>query len=278
MARLIGFISNRVELGPRVLASQAEQLKARKQTTSPLGWGIGFMQFGEVLLRRRPLDERAEIDLSKALEGLKTDVLIGHVREPTIGNLRTENTHPFRYRQWLFAQTGTLEGFESIRERLLEVQPAFLRPNVRGDTDSELMFYLFLSYLHDAGHLNGQHVPQTMITSALRSSLSLVDRICGDAGLAHPAGDILLTNGEFLVAVHRSGKMALREVEDREEIDSLLNPDPNGSHKVRNLEHLHCTVIASEMPELAPGWQRAAPDSFLVATRTEGATAEAIAV
>lgn len=276
MARLIGFISNRVELGPRVLASQAQQLKARKQTDGPLGWGIGFMQFGEVLLRRRPLDERSEIDLSKALEGLKTDVLIGHVREPTIGNLRTENTHPFRYRQWLFAQTGTLDGFEGIRERLLEVQPAFLRPNVRGDTDSELMFYLFLSYLHDAGHLNGQHVPLPMIVSALRSGLALVDGICDDAGLAHPTGDILLTNGEFLVGVHRSGKMAIREVDDHEEIDSLLNPDPNGSHRIRNLEHLHCTVMASEMPELGEGWRRAEQDCFIVATRTQGAEAQPI--
>ncbi len=276
MARLVGFISNRSELGARVLAAQSKHLKVKKVTTGPLGWGVGFMQFGEVLLRRRPLDEREEIDLSDSLEGMKTDVLIGHVREPTVGNLRTENTHPFRYRQWLFAQTGTLEGFDQVRDRLLDAQPAFLRPNVRGDTDSELFFYLFLSYLHDEGHLNGQHVPLATIHEALRSALRLVDGVCAEAGLAQPRGDILLTNGEHLVAVHRSGQMATLHVADPEEIDALLNPDPGSSSRLRNLAQVQCTVIASAMLELAPGWQRAATDSFISATRTEGPQATSI--
>ncbi len=273
MARLVGFISNRSELGTRVLSSQSKYLTSRKVTNGPLGWGVGFMQFGEVLLRRRPLDERDEIDLSESLKGMKTDVLIGHVRQPTVGNLRTENTHPFRYRQWLFAQTGTLEGFEQVRERLLDAQPAFLRPNVRGDTDSELFFYLFLSYLHDEGHLNGLQVPLLTIHEALRSALKLVDGVCKDAGVNPSSGDILLTNGEHLVGVHRSGKMATLHVADPEDIDALLNPDPGSSDRVRNLAQVQCTVIASEMPELAPGWQRAQPDSFISATRTEGPSA-----
>ncbi len=227
------------------------------------------MQFGEVLLRRRPLDERPEIDLSEATSGLKTDLLIGHVRQPTVGNLRTENTHPFRYRHWLYAQTGTIEGFEQVRERLLDVQPEFLRPNVRGDTDSELFFYLFLSYLHDEGHLSGHHAPVAATQDALRSALRLVDGLCDEAGLPKPKGDILLTNGEYLLGVHRSGQMGMYFVDDEQELDALLNPDPSHSSRVRNLEQVRCTLLASELEELPPGWQRATSDQFVVATRTE---------
>jgi glutamine amidotransferase len=277
MARLIGFISNRGELGPRVLSAQAEHLKTHRASDAPLGWGIGFMQFGEVLLRRRPLDERPEIDLSQALEGIKTDVLIGHVRQPTVGNLKTENTHPFRYRQWLFAQTGTLEGVDQVRERLLEIQPAFLRPNVRGDTDSELMFYLFLSYLHDEGHLNGQQVPVETTFGAIRQTLKLIDGLCADAGLPRHQGDILLSNGEYLIGVHRSNNMAVRSVEDAEEIGALLNPDPASSHRVRNLDQLRCTVLASALEELPPGWQRVDNDALIVATRTNAPETSPIA-
>ena len=50
---------------------------------------------------------------------LRADVLVAHVRTPTVGTLRTENTHPFRFRQWLFAQTGTVPEFAAVRDRLV---------------------------------------------------------------------------------------------------------------------------------------------------------------
>src|SRR3954452_19170461 len=147
MARLFGFVGNRADLGARVLELESKPLSVVAKG-STLGWGLGFYQAGEVLLRRRPIDERPEIDVAALAKDLRADVLIGHVRAATVGNLRTENTHPFRYRQWLFAQTGTIPEFESIRERLVSSVPEFLRAGIRGETDSEILFHVFLSFLH----------------------------------------------------------------------------------------------------------------------------------
>src|SRR5262249_54553866 len=116
MARLFGLIGNRADLAGRVLGFEADALRVRRGD-SQLGWGIGFYQGDEVLMRRRPIDDRDEIDVAKLAADVRADVLVGHVRTATVGSLRTENTHPFRYRQWLFAKTGTLSDFESIRER-----------------------------------------------------------------------------------------------------------------------------------------------------------------
>ena len=58
------------------------------------------------------------VDVAKVAGDVRADLLVGHVRSATVGGLRTENTHPFRYRQWLFAQTGTLPSFDAIRDRL----------------------------------------------------------------------------------------------------------------------------------------------------------------
>src|SRR5262245_23134444 len=98
MVRMFGFIGNRPDLGARVLESSSSVLKVRRAPDEPLGWGLGFYQAGEVLLRRRPIDEREEIDLVEAASDLRTDVLLAHVRHASVGALRTENTHPFRYR------------------------------------------------------------------------------------------------------------------------------------------------------------------------------------
>ena len=59
MARLFGIIGNRPDLTGRVLAFEADALRARSKGV-PLGWGLGFYQGGEVLMRRRPIDERSE--------------------------------------------------------------------------------------------------------------------------------------------------------------------------------------------------------------------------
>ncbi len=136
MARLFGLIGNRPDLAASVLRLEAEALRARRRTSS-LGWGLGFYQGDEVLMRRRPLDEHEVVDLAHQASDVHADVLIGHVRSATIGGLRTENTHPFRYHQWLFAQTGTLKGFDALHERLLSNVPDFLLGNIRGDTDAE---------------------------------------------------------------------------------------------------------------------------------------------
>src|ERR1700679_3863544 len=138
MARLFGIIGNRPDLAARVLACDAEALRARSKG-SPLGWGLGFYQGGEVLMRRRPIDDRPVIDIPSLAADIPADLLVGHVRHATVGALRTENTHPFRYRQWLFAQAGTVSEFDQVRERLIASLPDFLRSGIRGDTDAEVL-------------------------------------------------------------------------------------------------------------------------------------------
>ena len=221
MAHLFGFIGNRSDLGA-LLERHKDLLRVQRRDSDALGWGVGFYQSGEVLLRRRPIDDRDEINLADAVENVRTDVLLGHVRRATTGQLRTENTHPFRYRLWLWAQSGSIAGFDRLRGRLLDSQPKFLRRNVRGDTDSELFFYLFLSFLHDAGHLNDGRVAPNHVTAALRASISLVDRLSAEEGFGKNNGDIMLTNGEQLFAVHRGDVMVIRELRGRYDVEELL--------------------------------------------------------
>ena len=138
MARLFAFLANRPDLvaaGARREASVLTET-ATRAVSGPLGWGVGFYQGGEVLLRRRPVDDREVVDVSFAVAEARTDTLIGHIRRASVGALTTENAHPFRYRQWLFAHTGTVAGIGAMRERLVDSIPQFLRRNVRGETDS----------------------------------------------------------------------------------------------------------------------------------------------
>ena len=274
MARMFGFIGNRSDLGARVLELNASVLRVRREPSVPLGWGIGFFQSGEVLLRRRPIDERDLIDMAEAAENVRTDVMIGHIRRATVGSLRTENTHPFRYRSWLFAQTGTIQGFERLRERLLASQPEFLRRNVRGETDSELFFYLFLSFLHDAGHLNDTHVAPEHIRAALRASIALVDRLSAEEGQGENRGDILVTNGEHMIAVHRDDIMALRVVKGRHDVEELLGEDGLRRTRIPSVDSTRFTLIAAELEAVPAGWHAVEGRKVVTLTRTDDPVSE----
>jgi glutamine amidotransferase len=191
MARLFGIIGNRADLAGRALAYEAEALRVRGGAS---GWGIGFYQGGEVLMRRRPTVDSGDLDVSKLVADARTDVLIGQVRRATVGSLRTENTHPFRFRQWLFAQTGTVPAFESTRERMVASVPEFLRAGIRGETDAEVVFHVFLSFLHDAGRLNDLIVPPSAAVDALRAALAQVDAIGSEVGAAPAACNVLVSD------------------------------------------------------------------------------------
>jgi predicted glutamine amidotransferase len=252
MARLFGIIGNRPDLTARILAFEADALRARSPGT-PLGWGLGFYQGGEVLIRRRPIDERPELDVSKLASDVRADLIIGHVRQATVGALRTENTHPFRYRQWLFAQTGTVSDFDQVRERLVGSVPEFLRSGIRGETDAEVVFHVFLSFLHDAGLLNDGAMEASLMREALRSSLAVVDGITAEVGSAPGKLNLMVSNGERIVALHRSdGPMCLRTFSGKAEADAIIGDDPQLRRKIPELARVHFTVAASDFDGPVP--------------------------
>src|SRR5580700_759379 len=265
MARLFGIIGNRPDLAARVLASETVALSARSKGT-PLGWGMGFYQGGEVLMRRRPIDERPEIDVAKLAADVRADLVIGHVRLATVGALRTENTHPFRYRQWLFAQTGTVSEFERVRDRLIESVPEFLRGGIRGETDAEVVFHVFLSFLHDAGLLGEAPVEAPSVRNAIRSTLAVVDGMTAELGKDAAQLNIMISNGELVVAIQRgSAPMRLRVISGALDAEAMLGEDAQLRRKIPELARMRFSMAASDFDEVAPnGRWKAVPERSIV--------------
>jgi predicted glutamine amidotransferase len=248
MARLFGLIGNRADLAGRVLASEREALTVQSPT-GQLGWGIGFYQGGEVLMRRRPIDDHASIDVAKVAGDVRADLLVGHVRSATIGSLRTENTHPFRYRQWLFAQTGTLPSFDSIRERLIASVPEFLRSSIRGETDAEILFYVFLSFLHDAGRLNDALMKPSQVRDALRSCVAVVDGMAAEVGGDPAKVNLVASDGENIFALARGAQMGYRVFAGKGDADALIGDDLSLRRKTPELSQMHFTLVASDFDD-----------------------------
>jgi glutamine amidotransferase len=279
MARLFGIIGNRPDLAARVLACDADALRARSKGGAPLGWGLGFYQGGEVLMRRRPIDERPDIDIARLAGDVRADLVVGHVRQATVGALRTENTHPFRYRQWLYAQTGTVSEFDQVRERLVASVPEFLRSGIRGDTDAEVVFHVFLSFLHDAGRLGDGPVDGPLVREALRSTLAVVDGMTSEVGSGATQLNMMLSDGAELVAVHRStAGMSVRTLSGRGDADAVIGDDAQLRRKIPELGRMHFTLVASDFDEAAPNgrWKVVPECAIVTMTRDDDPRIEAL--
>ncbi len=283
MARLFGILGTRADFAGRLLKIEADALRVKRpappsrRRAHPFAWGVGFYQGGEVLLRRRPTEDSETIDFGELVSDLRADVAIGHVRDATVGSLRTENTHPFRYRQWLFAQTGTLQGFDEMRGRLLESLPEFLRASVRGETDAEVVFHVVLSFLHDAGALRATEADCKSVEEAIRHTVQLLDTMAAELGTGPVKINLLMTNGECLVGLHAGEPMASRTFEGKTDEDLLLGDDGNLRRKVANPAHLRFWMIASDFDEVPNDSWRPLPErSIVTLTRKDGVRTRAL--
>lgn len=233
MARLMGIMANRRDRMAAVAHQERDALTSELQDSSAVsGIGIGFYQGDEVLHKKQPRRESEPVTWNAFLEGVKTDCALMHARRPTVGDFRSENTHPFRYRRWLFAHTGTIDRFEAIRDGLRNAVHGFLLRNIRGQTDSELLFYVVLSFLHDAGRLDDRSVTGDDVDLAMRAAVSLVDRLSAEVGAPKPELNILLTNGVLMAAMSRGSKLHYVERVGLHDPPSGLEPVPVGDPRV----------------------------------------------
>ena len=274
MARLVGILANRPDLPGRLVAAEPEVFRVTKRDDHPLAWGLGFHQSGELLLKRRPVDDRPCIDLAEMLDGVESDLVIGHVRRATVGALRAENTHPFRYRELLFANTGTVGQFADVRDDLLGALPDFLRKSVRGETDSELVFHHLLLRLHVEGQLDQPKLGAVELASALRDTLDAVESASSTVGAATSSENrlnCLVATHEHLVIARRGAPMAYLTLRGKEVLTKLFPEESLARLRMPELEACSVVAVASDfVDDVVPrGWTPIADSAMMIFRRSD---------
>lgn len=83
---------------------------------------------------------------------IKSPLFLAHVRSATTGAIQEANCHPFRHEKTLFVHNGEISRFPELRRELTMAVEPELFPSIQGTTDSEILFYLALSFgLGDPG-------------------------------------------------------------------------------------------------------------------------------
>jgi hypothetical protein len=244
-------------------------LRERAPSQTPEGFGLGFVQGGDVLLQKRPRAETSEVDLYRLAKETRADALVGRIGLGHDGNTPAEDADPFRFRSWLFASVADLDeaAFEAVRERMLESTPAFLRRNIRGRSPSEHIFHLFLAFLHDAGILDQPTPSPTAVHAALRNSLAFVDRLLSGDGAAPLKIALCATNGRCFVATGCDYPIRYLHVEGIADCPVCLEKtDTNQSRRRIPHEGLRALIVEANRDVAArAGWHELPNRSALIA-------------
>ncbi len=198
MCRLFGFRSVIPSQVHRSLLA-AENALGVQSNDHPDGWGVAFYVDGAPHVTRSPKTALGD-QLFHRLSGVvSSETVLAHVRKATQGSLSVMNCHPFQYGRWVFAHNGDIPDFPQHRQALLSLVAPRLRRFVLGDTDSETIFFIFLTELSAHGPLARRHAVEDVI-NAWRATAARVRSIC-DADAAKPALlTVIVTDGDTLVA------------------------------------------------------------------------------
>ena len=97
---------------------------------------------------KNPQDYREDSNIEKIIESMPKNIVLGHIRHSHYGENKMENTHPFLFENKVFMQNGNIENFQKHRNVLLSHISSELLGNIQGETDTEVLFYLYLSCIH----------------------------------------------------------------------------------------------------------------------------------
>jgi glutamine amidotransferase len=191
-SRLPGPVAHELLHGSNALRVQSRE--------HPDGWGLGWYEPTGPRVVRSLTPAHGDGEFEKLSHYLNARTVVAHVRKASVGRVAEENTHPFQRGSWLFAHNGTLPDWEQNRPRLEALIAPALREKLRGETDSERCFFLFLTRLMRRCDPDEADIDSAV--AALAETVSLV-RVAVETDGKPASTTFLATDGRLLLACRR---------------------------------------------------------------------------
>ena len=185
----------------------ADNALMRQSEHHPDGWGVAYYVAGAPHVIKTAT-QALQSSLFKRVSGIvSSETVLAHIRKATQGEHTSINCHPFQYGRWVFAHNGDIPNFAEVGDQIRERVAPVLRRYILGDTDSEVIFYLFLTNLSQRHELHRQGIPLDSVAEALRETVRQVREIADD-GTHRALLTLAVSNGD-LMAAHAGGKELL---------------------------------------------------------------------
>jgi predicted glutamine amidotransferase len=252
------------------LVAQSAAAREDEDRVHADGFGVGWYQreispFPALFRSVQPAWSSANL---RGLASLtRSDCFFAHVRAASPGiEVAEANCHPFAFGPFLWMHNGTLGGFPDFREWARRFLSRAAFAPIRGTTDSEHLFALFLEGWMQAGEPRD---PETLL-DAFRKALTLALDIQRQGGVAGPSTlNLALTDGATTIvcrlATGAEKPLSLwlaRGVRQRTGAPALFSVDGSGQGG---------TIVASERLFPHPQWEEVPPGQAVLVRQGAGA-------
>ncbi|MEU9083587.1 class II glutamine amidotransferase [Streptomyces sp. NPDC048357] len=235
------------------LIDQSLHSKLGVETTNGDGFGVGWYtdDIETPALLRDVGPAWNNRNLREMADHVRSQLFFAHIRASTGTAVQQSNCHPFRHGRWMFMHNGAISGFHLMRRDLtLLVDPA-LYADIGGTTDSEVMFYLALTY-------GLEQDPPT----AIARMAGVVERVGHEHGVEFPLQMTLaMTDGESVWAFRYSSGHSSRSLFYSSKVDSLrrLHPDMAFLQEVSDETRL---IVSEPLGDLPGAWNEVPESSY----------------
>ena len=228
----------------RSLIDQSLHSRLGATTTNGDGFGVGWYDEDDLpRLYRSTHPAWNDRNLRELAAGVSSRLFFSHIRASTGSAIQETNTHPFRHGRWLWMHNGLIREFPRVRRELTLAVDDSLFTSIEGTTDSELMFYLALSF-------GLQDDP----VDAIARMVGLIE----ETGRAHGVDDpiqmtVATTDGRTIWAFRYSSEHDSRSLFFSTEVETLRHQYPDNP-VLHGLSDETRIVLSEPLGDLAGAW------------------------
>jgi len=187
MCRLFGLIANKsVDVEFSMLKADVKPFRNLGDERNPDGWGIGWYENNKAKIFKEGKSAVESEKFCSFAKDVRSNIIIVHVRKGTGAPPSEVNSHPFKYKNWIFAHNGSVD-----RNYLFSLLKDEYRKEIKGQTDSEVYFYWILQCIEESKE----------VIEGIKKSIDEIINNKNYTGL-----NFLLSDGKFLYSFRYSKK------------------------------------------------------------------------
>ncbi len=236
--------------GAHSLIDQSLHSRLGAETTIGDGFGVGWYGARDTPGVFNSIEPAwNDRNLHEIADHISSPLFFTHIRAAIGSAVQQTNCHPFRHDRWLFMHNGYINEFATIkRDLVLAIDPS-LYPNVQGQADTEVLFFLALTF-------GLQDDPP----AAVEHAVGLVEAVAERHGVPHPfQGTIATTDGTSIWAIRYSSERKSRTLFYTTDVPTLrrLYPERKLFQEVAGNARL---IVSEPLGDVAGVWN-AVPES-----------------
>jgi len=230
--------------GPNSLVDQSMHSKLGAEAVNGDGFGVGWYGAPDTPGVYRSIEPAwNDANLRELANHISSPLFFTHIRAAIGSAVQQTNCHPFRHENWLFMHNGYINEFDTIkRDLILAIDPS-LYPNIKGQADTEVLFYLALTF----GLMDDP-------PAAVEQAIGLVEDIAERHDVPHAfQGTIATTDGQRIWAFRYSTERQSRSLFYTTDVPTLrkLYPERQLFQEVSDDARL---IVSEPLGDVAGVW------------------------